>query len=104
MTYQETLSWLHSMPRIHTAPTLERVRALLSMVGDPQNALSGRFLHVTGTNGKGSACAFLSSALRAQGYRVGRFISPFIMEFRERMEIDGETIKGVTKFSLYYEN
>ena len=51
MTYQETLSWLHSMPRIHSAPTLERVRALLSMVGDPQNALSGRFLHVTGTNG-----------------------------------------------------
>ncbi len=92
MTYQETLSWLHSMPRIHSAPTLERVRALLSMVGDPQNALSGRFLHVTGTNGKGSACAFLSSALRAQGYRVGRFISPFIMEFRERMEIDGEQI------------
>ncbi len=89
MTYQETLSWLHSMPRTHSAPTLERVRALLSMVGDPQNTLSGRFLHVTGTNGKGSACAFLSSALRAQGYRVGRFISPFIMEFRERMEIDG---------------
>lgn len=92
MTYQETLAWLHSMPRIHTAPTLERVRVLLSMVGNPQNALSGRFLHVTGTNGKGSACAFLTSALRIQGYRVGRFISPFIMEFRERMEIDGEQI------------
>jgi len=92
VTYQETLSWLHSMPRTHSAPTLERVRILLSMVGNPHQALSGRFLHVTGTNGKGSACAFLSSALRAQGYRVGRFISPFIMEFRERMEIDGEQI------------
>ena len=92
MTYQETLSWLHSMPRTHSAPTLERVRTLLSMVGNPQDSLSGRFLHVPGTNGKGSACAFLSSALRAQGYRVGRFISPFIMEFRERMEIDGEQI------------
>ena len=92
VTYQETLSWLHSMPRTHSAPTLSRVKALLSMVGDPQNALSGRFLHVTGTNGKGSTCAFLSSALRAQGYRVGRFISPFIMEFRERMEINGEQI------------
>ena len=92
MTYQETLSWLHSMPRTHTAPTLERVRVLLSMVGNPQETLRGRFLHVTGTNGKGSACAFLSSALRAQGYRVGRFISPFIMEFRERMEINGEQI------------
>ncbi len=92
MTYQETLSWLHSMPRTHSAPTLERVRTLLSMVGNPQDMLAGRFLHVTGTNGKGSACAFLSSALRAQGYRVGRFISPFIMEFRERMEIDGVQI------------
>ena len=92
MTYQETLSWLHSMPRTHSAPTLERVRTLLSMVGNPQDALARRFLHVTGTNGKGSACAFLSSVLRAQGYRVGRFISPFIMEFRERMEIDGEQI------------
>lgn len=92
MTYEETLSWLHSMPRIHTAPTLDRIRALLAMVGDPHKTLSGRFLHVTGTNGKGSACAFLSSALRRGGYRVGRFISPFIMEFRERMEIDGEQI------------
>ncbi len=100
MTYQETLSWLHSMPRVHSAPTLERVRALLSMVGAPQDALSGRFLHVTGTNGKGSACAFLSSALRAQGYRVGRFISPFIMEFRERMEIDGQQISEEEVISI----
>ena len=100
MTYQETLAWLHSMPRTHSAPTLERVRTLLSMVGDPQNALAGRFLHVTGTNGKGSACAFLSSALRAQGYRVGRFISPFIMEFRERMEIDGEMISEEEVISI----
>lgn len=100
MTYQETLAWLHSMPRTHSAPTLERVRTLLSMVGDPQNTLAGRFLHVTGTNGKGSACAFLSSALRAQGYRVGRFISPFIMEFRERMEIDGEMISEEEVISI----
>ena len=102
MTYQETLAWLHSMPRTHSAPTLERVRTLLSMVGDPQNALAGRFLHVTGTNGKGSACAFLSSALRAQGYRVGRFISPFIMEFRERMEIDGEIVEAPLKTKNSY--
>ena len=92
MTYEETLAWLHSMPRVHTAPTLARVRALLFMAGNPQDALAGRFLHVTGTNGKGSVCAFLSTVLRRQGYRVGRFISPFIMEFRERMEIDGSQI------------
>lgn len=92
MTYHETLSFLHSMPRTHTAPTLARMERLLAMLGNPEKKLAGRFLHVTGTNGKGSVCAFLTSALRRQGYHVGRFISPFIMEFRERMEIDGEVI------------
>ena len=92
MTYPESLAWLHSMPRLHREPTLARIRRLLSFLGDPHKALEGRFLHVTGTNGKGSACAFLTSSLRCAGYRVGRFISPFIMEFRERMEIDGERI------------
>ncbi|MGM9626220.1 MAG: bifunctional folylpolyglutamate synthase/dihydrofolate synthase [Eubacteriales bacterium] len=92
MTYSETLAWMHSMPRIRTAPTLSRMERLLDMLGNPEKKLAGRFLHVTGTNGKGSVCAFLTSALRRQGYRVGRFISPFIMEFRERMEIDGVRI------------
>ena len=92
MTYEEALTWLHSMPRVHSAPTLARTEALLAALGSPEKTLSGRFLHVTGTNGKGSACAFMTSVLRRAGYRVGRFISPFIMEFRERMEIDGERI------------
>lgn len=92
MTYQEALAWLHGMPRLHKEPTLSRIRSLLSLLGDPQKTLAGRFLHVTGTNGKGSCCAFLTNALRCAGYRVGRFISPFIMEFRERMEIGGVPI------------
>ena len=100
MTYEETLSWLHGMPRLHREPTLERTRRLLSYVSDPQKALAGRFLHVTGTNGKGSACAFLTNALRCAGYRVGRFISPFIMDFRERMEIDGKQISPEEVASL----
>lgn len=92
MTYTQTLEWMHSMPRTHTAPTLSRMERLLAMLGNPEKTLAGRFLHVTGTNGKGSVCAFLSTALRREGYSVGRFISPFIMQFRERMEIDGEMI------------
>ena len=92
MTYSETLAWLHSMPRLHREPTLLRMRRLLSYLGDPQDRLFGRFLHVTGTNGKGSACAFLTNSLMRAGYRVGRYISPFIMEFRERMEINGTQI------------
>ncbi|MBO5649556.1 MAG: bifunctional folylpolyglutamate synthase/dihydrofolate synthase [Clostridia bacterium] len=92
MTYQETLAWLHSMPRTHKKPTLDRIRTLLDALGSPHDALAGRFIHVTGTNGKGSVCAMITSALQAQGYRVGRFISPFIMEFRERIEINGACI------------
>ncbi len=92
MTYNETLAWMHSMPRTHSAPTLSRVEHLLSMMGNPEKKLARRFIHVTGTNGKGSFCAFVSSALQKAGYRVGRFISPFIMEFRERMEIGGVQI------------
>ncbi|MBQ3065948.1 MAG: bifunctional folylpolyglutamate synthase/dihydrofolate synthase [Clostridia bacterium] len=92
MTYEETLAWMHSMPRANTEPTLSRMQRLLAMLGDPQKTMARRFLHVTGTNGKGSVCAFLSCALRRAGYRVGRFISPFIMDFCERMEINGEMI------------
>ena len=92
MTYAETLAWMHSMPRVRTAPTLSRMERLLALLGNPEKLLAGRFIHVTGTNGKGSVCAFLSTVLRRQGYRVGRFISPYIMEFRERMELDGVQI------------
>ncbi len=92
MTYEETLAWMHTMPRAKEKPTLDRIRCLLALLGDPQKSLAGRFLHVTGTNGKGSVCAFLSRVLCRAGYRTGRFISPFIMEFTERMEIGGRRI------------
>ncbi|MBQ4290925.1 MAG: bifunctional folylpolyglutamate synthase/dihydrofolate synthase [Clostridia bacterium] len=92
MTYDEAVAWLHGMPRYRSEPTLERMERLLSLLGDPHKELAGKILHVAGTNGKGSVCAFLTHALTRSGYRVGRFISPFIMEFRERMEINGEMI------------
>lgn len=69
---------------------LERIRDLLERLGRPQDAL--RFVHVAGTNGKGSTCAYLASVLQAAGYRTGLFTSPFIERFEERIRVDGADI------------
>lgn len=69
---------------------LERTRELLSLLGDPQDAL--RFVHVAGTNGKGSVCAFVESVLRHAGYKTGMFTSPYIKDFEERIRVDGGNI------------
>ncbi|MBQ0146653.1 MAG: bifunctional folylpolyglutamate synthase/dihydrofolate synthase [Lachnospiraceae bacterium] len=69
---------------------LERTRELLDKLGNPQNSL--RFVHVAGTNGKGSTCAMLESVLRKEGYVTGFYPSPFIQDFRERLQIRGEMI------------
>ena len=66
---------------------LERITELLDRLGNPQNRL--RFVHVAGTNGKGSTCAFVSSILQQAGYRVGLFTSPYIDHFEERIRVDG---------------
>lgn len=69
---------------------LERIRALLDRLGRPQDDL--RFVHVAGTNGKGSVCTYLASVLQAAGYRTGLFTSPFILRFEERIRVDGADI------------
>lgn len=73
-----------------TRPGLDRIRELLDRVGRPQDGL--RFVHVAGTNGKGSTCAYLDAILRAAGYRVGLFTSPYLEAFEERIRVDGEMI------------
>lgn len=90
MTYQETLAYIHSVNWCFCKPGLSRVTALCHALGDPQAKL--RFIHVAGTNGKGSTCAMLASVLQAAGYRVGLFTSPFILRFNERMQVDGVPI------------
>lgn len=90
MNYTEAIEYIHSVNWMFCNPGLERVKALCHALGDPQDKL--KFIHVAGTNGKGSFCAMLDSVLRAQGYRVGLFTSPYIMEFGERMRVDGENI------------
>jgi len=90
MTYEQALEFIHGIPRFGKKPGLRRIQNLLSRMGNPQDTLS--FIHVAGTNGKGSTCAMLSSILRESGYRTGLYISPFVIEFRERMQINGEMI------------
>ncbi|MBR2789394.1 MAG: bifunctional folylpolyglutamate synthase/dihydrofolate synthase [Eggerthellaceae bacterium] len=69
---------------------LDRMRDLMGRLGNPQDGL--RYVHVAGTNGKGSTCAFLDAALRAAGYHVGLYTSPYIECFEERIRVDGENI------------
>lgn len=90
MTYGEALSYIHSVCWKGSRPGLERIRQLLKMLGDPQDSL--RFVHVAGTNGKGSFCAMTASILSAAGYTVGLFTSPYVLRFNERIRINGEDI------------
>ena len=71
---------------------LERMRALLRLLGDPQDRL--RVVHITGTKGKGSTAAMLAAVLRAAGYRVGLFTSPHLVRVEERIAVNGELISG----------
>lgn len=90
MTYEEALNYIHSRPRGLPKPGLERIEELLELMGNPHKKL--RYVHVAGTNGKGSCCAMLASILRAAGYRTGLYTSPYIHRFNERMQINGEPI------------
>ena len=90
MTGHEAIEYIHSFQWEKHAPGLYRIRELLERLGNPQKSL--KFIHVAGTNGKGSTCAMLDSVLRAAGYRVGLNTSPYIMTFHERIRVDGEMI------------
>lgn len=90
MTYPEALGYLSGLQRFGMRPGLETTRRLASAVGDPQSVL--RFIHVAGTNGKGSTCAYLASVYREAGLRVGMYTSPHLVTFRERMQCDGEKV------------
>lgn len=79
---------------------LERIRALLERLGRPQDRL--KFIHVAGTNGKGSTCVCLASILQAAGYRTGLFTSPYIETFEERIQVNGSCISfdSLTRITL----
>ena len=90
MTLEEALHYIHAVCWKGSIPGLERISALLDKMGHPERTL--KFVHVTGTNGKGSTCAMVASVLRQAGCRTGLYTSPYIVRFNERMQINGEMI------------
>ena len=90
MSYEEALSYIHSVCWKGSKLGLDRTRELLGKLGNPEKKL--KFIHIAGTNGKGSTAAMLSSILEEAGYHVGLYTSPFINRFNERMQIDHEQI------------
>ncbi len=92
MTYNEAIDYIHKINWTFCNPGLERIEKLCNALGNPQKSL--KFIHVAGTNGKGSFCSMLSSILKSAGYRVGLFTSPYVRVFNERMAINGEMISN----------
>lgn len=90
MNYKETLDWIHGTERFGSQLGLTRMRELLQRLGDPHKSLI--CIHVAGTNGKGSTTTMIASVLQEAGFKTGKYISPFILEFRERMQINGQMI------------
>ena len=86
MTYEQALSTIHEIPWKSKKPGLERITELMRLMGDPQKDL--KFVHIAGSNGKGSCAAMISSVLREAGYKTGLCISPYIHRFNERMQVN----------------
>lgn len=88
MIYQEARVYLDNAARYGSVLGLENMTYLLDKLGNPQDQL--KFIHIAGTNGKGSLLAYLSTTLTRAGYRVGRYLSPTLFSYLERFQLDGE--------------
>ncbi|MBQ7255742.1 MAG: bifunctional folylpolyglutamate synthase/dihydrofolate synthase [Oscillospiraceae bacterium] len=90
MNAREAIEYIHSVSWKGSVPGLSRTEELLRRIGNPEKQL--RFIHIAGTNGKGSTAATLASIFRAAGYRTGLYTSPYLIRFNERIQMDGECI------------
>lgn len=90
MNYIDTLNYIHSLGNFGLPAGLKRIKAVLNALGSPQKNIKA--IHIAGTNGKGSVSAMLATVFKEAGYKTGLFISPFIINFRERIQINGEYI------------
>ena len=90
MNVNEALKYIHSICWMGMRPGLGRTRELLEKMGNPEKKL--KFIHIAGTNGKGSTAAMLERVLREAGYRTGLYTSPYILRFNERMQVCGQEI------------
>ena len=95
MNEKEAMAFIEDAAGYGIVPGLDNIRELCRRLDNPQNAL--KFVHIAGTNGKGSVSAYIASVLKAGGYRVGRYISPVIFEYRERIQVGDRniTVKGL---------
>lgn len=90
MLYEEAVKYIHSLKRFSDNAPFENLKAVLKKFNNPQNGL--KVIHIAGTNGKGSTAAMLSNVFIGAGYKTGLFVSPFIIDFTERIQINGEFI------------
>lgn len=90
MTYEQALDYISGISARGSKTGLERIRTLMDGLGNVQNSL--KFVHLAGTNGKGSTSCMLASILQKAGYKTGLFVSPFIIRFNERIQINGQHI------------
>ena len=95
---EQSLNFIHGLYRKGTKPDLRRVQGLLEKLGNPHKQL--KFVHIAGTNGKGSTAAMTASILRKAGYKTGLYTSPYIYRFNERIQVDGCQIPDETVIRL----
>lgn len=91
MNYREARVYLDKVSKYGSVLGLDNIRQLLQRLGNPQNDL--KFIHISGTNGKGSILAYLSTVLKEAGYTVGRYVSPTLFLYRERIQVNGEYVE-----------
>lgn len=97
-TIDEALTWIHGRLKFGSRPGLLRIEALLKMVGNPE--VGPKFIHIAGTNGKGSTVKFLATLLQEIGLNVGTYTSPYIVKFNERIQLNGQFISDAELIEL----
>lgn len=104
MNYNEAIEYIHNIPKFNRILGNDLLRKLLNVMGNPQSKL--KFVHIGGTNGKGSTCTMVASALKQAGYKVGLFTSPYLEVFNERIRINGNNISNndITEIIEYVKN
>ena len=90
MKYFEILNYIHSLGNFSLPPTLDRIKAVLKILSNPQNNFKS--VHIAGTNGKGSVSSMTAKVFKNAGFKTALFISPYVIDFRERIQINGEFI------------
>ena len=98
-TYEEAVQYIEDIPKFTKKNKLEHTRQCLDLLGSPDEGK--KIIHVAGTNGKGSVCAFISTMLEAGGYKCGLFTSPHLVKINERFQINEEMVSDETFLEVF---